>query len=69
MKKISPYILIAIITILPWLIYLYYFSDLEIVADNNSWSQFGGFIGGVSASLTLPLTLTFVYKTFLSQKK
>ncbi len=69
MKKKAPYILIAIITILPWLIYLYFFYDLKIVADNNSWSQFGGFIGGISASLTLPLTLTFIYKTFLSQKK
>jgi hypothetical protein len=48
--------------------YLYFFYDSKIIVDNNSWSQFGSFIGGVSASLTLPLTLTFVYRTYLSQK-
>jgi len=67
-RKNVVYILICIITSLPWLGYLYFFYDSKIIVDNNSWSQFGSFIGGVSASLTLPLTLTFVYRTYLSQK-
>ncbi|CAM1341200.1 putative phage abortive infection protein [Tenacibaculum aestuarii] len=67
--NLKIYILIFFITALPWFTYLYFFYDFKVLVNNNTWSQFGSFIGGVSAALTLPLTLTFVYKTYISQKE
>ena len=58
----------AIIVIAPFIIYLIYFHD-GISADQNDWSSFGSFYGGIVSSILSFISIVLLVYTISIQKK
>lgn len=73
MKKEESYytgfITILLLSIIPWGLFLIYFHTQSISKNSNDWADFGSFIGGTVAALTVPYTFYMLIKTYRSQKE
>jgi hypothetical protein len=68
-KGLSDWIIICGLAALPWIFFSFYFTSQKISHDINDWSDFGSYIGGSVAALTVPFSLYLLIKTYQTQKQ
>ena len=61
--------LVLLISITPILILFFFFHSYKISDDLNDWSDFGSFVGGTSAAITISISIILLLYTLLSQKR
>src|SRR5690606_12749799 len=61
--------LVLLISITPLLIFLYFFHSYQISDNIKDWSDFGSFVGGTSAAITISISIILLLYTLISQKK
>jgi len=65
----NSFLIIFILSLTPWVFFLFYFKTQNISERSTDWADFGSYIGGTVTALTVPITFALLLRTYKSQKE